>query len=85
MGDEIKEARISDKTPVSIGLGFIIISAVGSCVFYLATAISRGDTVITRVDRLEQQQDVYNRDMGQIKESLARVEEVLKVKRYKDE
>ena len=79
---------MTEKTSVPIGWIFGIVGAMitafafaGGIIVWGASLDARSATAVVRIAKIETVQDQYGRDQSEIKESLARIEGYLKVRR----
>lgn len=69
--------HVSPQTPISVGLMLILLGSISGGVFYVATSLAMASTISARVDRIELREENYSHDVTEIKERLARIEEML--------
>jgi hypothetical protein len=76
-------AHVSQQTPISVGLMLVLLGSISGGVFYVATSLAMASTLSARVDRVELRQESYASDITEIKERLARIEEMIRIGRVK--
>jgi len=72
-----KISKLGEGTTVSMGLVAIMICAAT----YVASAVGKTDSLITRLDKVEANQQEYNASVNEIKGELKSIDELIRRKR----